>query len=142
MKITKNTFDHWNEKKKITHQRKGVPYFNAGEIWWVQIGKNIASESIGKGDDFLRPVLILQKFFGHSALAIPLTSQEKSGSYYFPFVDLDGNSQTAILPQIRYIDGRRLQHQLSAVDSQIFVDIQNKFFKLIKNNPQPEGGGS
>lgn len=135
-------FDRWNEKKKITHKSEKVPYFFAGEIWWAQLGKNISSESLGKGEDFLRPVLILQKFYGTSALVIPLTSQKKEGSYYFSFSDTEGRVQNAILPQVRYVDGKRFRHKLSEAPEEAFDNIQQKLFSLITNNPQPEGGGS
>lgn len=140
--MTLQLFDSWNEKKKITHQSAKIPYFNVKEIWWVQLGKNISSESLGKGNDFLRPVIILQKFYGKSALIIPLTSQKKEGSYYFSFKDNKDAMQTAILPQIRYVDGRRFRHQLALVPDDVFLDLQEKLLSLIKNNPQPEGGGS
>jgi mRNA interferase MazF len=129
-------FDQWNEKKKVTHQRDDIPAFRVRDIWWARIGKNIASESLGKGKDFLRPVIILQKFYGSSALAIPLTSQKKKGNYYFPFRDSFGVAQTAILSQIRYIDGRRLRRKSATIDTKTFQLIQDQFFKLIKNNPQ------
>ena len=83
--MTLELFDIWNKKKKITHQSGKIPYFNTGEIWWSQFGKNISSEALGKGKDFLRPVVILQKFYGKSALVIPLTSHQKKGNYYFHF---------------------------------------------------------
>jgi mRNA interferase MazF len=135
-------FDVWNEKKKTTHQSYKIPYFNIGEIWWIQLGKNISSESTGKGEDFLRPAIVLQKLYGTSALVVPLTSQKREGSYYFSFLDNQSSSQTAILSQMRYVDGKRLKRQLSSIPTATFQTIQNKIIELIKNNPQPEGGGS
>jgi mRNA interferase MazF len=129
--MTLGKFDQWNEKKKITHQREGVPAFRVRDIWWMQLGKNIASESFGKGKDFLRPVIILQKFYGNSALIIPLTKQKKIGNYYFVFQDSSGNAQTAILSQVRYIDGRRLRRKFAVIDTKIFRLIQSHFFKLV-----------
>lgn len=140
--MTQDLFDIWNKKKKFTHNRKDSPAFRIREIWWTQLGKNISSETIGKGTDFLRPVLILQKFYGSSALVIPLTSQDKNGHYYFKFQDSKNIKQIAILPQIRYIDGKRLKRKLSKVNPDTFSIIQKKLFMLIENNPQPEGGGS
>lgn len=138
-------FDIWNEQKKITHKKnQKIPDFDIGQIWWVQLGKNIASEALGKGQDFLRPVLVLQKLYGTSALVIPLTTQKKSGSYYTSFVDSEGQNQTALLAQIRYIDGRRLSYQLSKkrkINKKILVQIQQALFDLIKNNPRQDDGG-
>ena len=125
-------FDQWNEKKKNTHKRNKIPYFKTKEIWWTQLGKNIASESLGKGANFLRPVIILQKFYGTSALVIPLTNQRKNGSYYFTFQDNRNKTQTAILPQIKYIDGRRLCYKLSQISNQTFTNLQTIIINLIK----------
>ena len=136
-----NEFNTWNQKKQITHAQENIPYFFPGEIWWAQIGKNIGSESIGKGADFLRPVLVLQKFYGKSALVIPLTKRNKTGSYYFRFKNIKNESHTALLPQIRYLDGRRLNHKLSEVSPETFATIQNKFFGVITKYPQPQRGG-
>ncbi len=80
-------FDIWNEKKKLIHKKEKVPYFKVGDIWWVQFGKNISSESFGKGKDFLRPALIIKKIYGKSALIIPLTTKNKKGEYFFSFKD-------------------------------------------------------
>ena len=125
-------FDIWNEKKKVTHQSDKIPYFNTKEIWWAQLGKNISSEALGKGNDFLRPVIILQKFYGKSALIIPLTSHQKEGGYYLSFKDNNGVSQTALLPQLRYIDGKRLCYKSSLVPDDFFLKLQEKLFVLIK----------
>jgi hypothetical protein len=135
-------FDEWNKKKKITHDRMNVPAFRVRGIWWIQLGKNIASESLGKGEDFLRPVIIFQKFYGHSAFVIPLSTQKKEGSYYFSFKDSGNFEQTAILSQGRYIDGRRLFRKSAKIGVDTFASLQAHFFKLMKNNPQPNGGGS
>ncbi len=134
--MTLQLFDQWNEKKKITHQSDNIPAFRIRDIWWVQLGKNIFSESLGKGEDFLRPVIILQKLYGHSALVIPLTSQSKKGSYYFSFTDSVETLQTAVLSQIRYIDGRRLRRKIATIKPKDFEKMQNQLFALIKNNPQ------
>jgi hypothetical protein len=80
-----NDFDSWNEKKKHTHLLGSYPYFSKRDIWWSQLGKNIATETLGKGEDFLRPVLILQVVYGNSCIAIPLTSKQRNGNYYYSF---------------------------------------------------------
>ena len=36
----------------------------------------------GKGAKFTRPILVFQKFTGNSFLGLPMTKQEKEGSWY------------------------------------------------------------
>lgn len=125
-------FDQWNKKKKVTNFEGVCPHFVSGQIWWAQLGQNIATEVEGKGDDFLRPVLILQRVYGNACLAIPLTSQERKGNYYFSFQDSKKRTQCALLTQIRYLDGKRLKYQLGDIRKEDLDNIQDAFCTLIK----------
>lgn len=125
-------FDKWNEKKKKMHLRSHRPHFFRGEIWWAQIGQNISSEVAGKGEDYLRPIVVIQKVYGNACLAIPLTSKIRNGNYYVSFRDNKGQLQCALLPQIRYLDGKRLKYQQSTVDDKDLIRIVNSFSSLIK----------
>lgn len=128
-------FDLWNRKKQETHERKSTPYFLVGQIWWIQFGQNIATEINGKGEDFLRPAVIVQKIYGDACLVVPLTSQEKQGKYFYNFIDSQGNTQCAKLVQIRYLDAKRLKYKLSSVSENELKCLQEKLCEIIKNNP-------
>ena len=54
-------FDQWNEVKKETDTNVALPLFKEREIYNAKIGENIGFEQSGKGDEFVRPVLILKK---------------------------------------------------------------------------------
>ena len=126
----KRIFDIWNKQKQLIHQRNKKIEFSDGEIWWIHFGQNIASEIYGKGDDFLRPAIIIRKVFRDACLVIPLTSKQKTGSYYFPF-SFKNKTQYALLHQIRYLDAKRLHHKygdIAAKDFQKLKDDFNKFF--------------
>ena len=43
---------------------------------------NVGEEVIGKGNKFTRPILIFRKFTSNSFLGLPLTKQEKKGTWY------------------------------------------------------------
>lgn len=133
-------FDHWNKRKKKTDSLGERPYFSEREIWWAHIGQNIASEVVGKGKEFLRPVIILKKIYGNSALIIPLTSQKREGSYFSSFIDTKENSQCALLVQIRYIDGKRLKYKTSAIHTKDFKNLIDRFTDILKNNPDYASG--
>ena len=52
-------FDEWNEiKKELDGSKQG--YVKAGKIYWLSVGRNIGTEIYGKGDKFLRPVLVVK----------------------------------------------------------------------------------
>ena len=125
-------FRKWGELKGDIHFNNIAPYCRRGEIRWVYLGKNIGTESLGKSNSYSRPVLIFKKVFGHSCLAIPLTSQIKQGDYYYNFQADDGVYYCALLAQIRYLDGKRIRQKISFVRPCVFSNIQNAFFDFIK----------
>ena len=76
---------------KLYLRRKKRRYFDERQIWWFARGFNIGDEEDGKGERFLRPVLIIRKFNQNVFWGVPVTSQNKSGQYYLPFIDNRGN---------------------------------------------------
>jgi len=122
----------WSLIKQKTHNQGKSPYFEPSQIWWVQFGQNIATEIHGKGEQFLRPAVILTRMYTNACLVVPLTSVVKEGDYYFNFVDTFGTSQCAKLPQVRYIDGKRLKYQISSIRLEDFDALKEAFCLLIK----------
>lgn len=125
-------FDIWNEKKKEVHFLDSRSRFSVGQIWWAQIGQNVATEMNGKGRDFLRPVAIIQEIYEDACLAIPLTSRTRIGDYYFNFMDSQGRKQCALLAQVRYFDRRRLKYRLSYIREHDLNQLRNSLCTLIK----------
>ena len=99
-----------------------MPFFQEREVWFSSLGANIGSEQDGKGDYFLRPIVIIRKFSDHTFWAIPLTRALKNDKCHFVFsIDRYGEN-AAILSQMRLIDARRLRYRiafLSEVDSRL-----------------------
>ena len=130
--MDRDDFDIWHEKKKYLHLKgKRPPYFSKGEIWWAHLGKNVSSEIAGKGRDFIRPILILQRVFGNACMAVPLTSKLKKGNYYFTFFDVKNNSQSALLTQIRYLDAKRLKYKFSKVSESVIKNVCNRLMSIL-----------
>jgi mRNA interferase MazF len=50
-------FDRWNACKKTTQTHR-PPLFSEGQVWWCRLGANVGDEQDGKGESFLRPVLV------------------------------------------------------------------------------------
>lgn len=100
-------FDAWNAVKKDIHNKKQ-------DKFKINVGLNIGGEIYGKGNEFLRPVLVINKFyiknFINTFIGIPLSSKtkDKSGYLYHKFITTNGKMQVALLAQIRLFDTRRV----------------------------------
>jgi len=57
----KQKFDNWNNLKQIIENKEPVQ-FRQGQIYFMSVGQNIGYEVYGKGEYFLRPVLVFRKF--------------------------------------------------------------------------------
>ena len=120
--------DEWNiVKKDIDRQRIKKRVENQG-IYWISIGQNIGSEVYGKGQDFVRPVLVLCVFFNHTFLGVPLSSKfrNKTGRLYYKFKDSKGRLQVALLGQMRTFDTRRKANYISKINDNDFAKLKEK----------------
>jgi mRNA-degrading endonuclease toxin of MazEF toxin-antitoxin module len=135
--MTPEYFDSWNEEKKtldeidsfmITEKWTKTPriLFSEGEIWWCSLGKNIWREMYGKWDQFSRPVYILKKISGDMCVIIPLTSQEKIGTWFHNLETTHGK-QTFILPQVRLISTNRLLSRMTEIPEPEQDKIKRRF---------------
>src|ERR1035437_1583728 len=122
-------------KSKIESRPRRPPFFNEGEIWWCYIGENIGVETSGKNEEFTRPVLIFKKYDKYSFLGLPLTTKQKTGSWY---VSITSNNiiQTIILAQGRTMDYRRLKKRVGELGEDEWKGITDAYWKLhIKIDP-------
>lgn len=127
----KNVFDNWNVQKQEIHFAQKEVFFSERDIFFVYLGKNIGCEQNGKGKDFKRPVLVLRKFDNNSFLAIPLTSKQKKGSFYFNFYLSNERLQTAILSQVKLLSTRRLINKIGKISSEDFKNLKVKIKDLL-----------
>jgi len=129
-KIYKKDFDKWNVQKKITHNSENKKTFHEQEIWFVKIGENIGFEQDGKGDEFLRPVIVYKKFSKNVFLGIPLTKAIKENKFYKVF-SFHGEKSNAILSQIRLFDSKRLKYKVGKMSDNDYNDVKEKLIALI-----------
>lgn len=123
-------FQKWHKKKRyIEHNRPRV-FFKEREVWLCYIGENIGFEQDGRGEDFLRPVVVLKKFNNEVLWVMPLTRTVKKNKYYFPF-KFRGKISVAILSQIRLIDAKRLKYKMGNMNKESFIELKNKIRQLI-----------
>ena len=125
-------YDEWNEvKKDIVIKNKNLT-FKVREIYWLSVGQNIGYEIYGKGDEYLRPVLILRKFSKESFLGIPLTSVSKNDMFHFEFTPINKvKINYAILSQIKLFSAKRIKSKMGKISQDDFKNLKEKLKVLI-----------
>lgn len=126
----KKDFLKWNNKKEFLHNDKERPFFHEGEVWFCSLGINVGFEQDGKGESFLRPIIIIKKFNQESFWSLPLTKHQKKGKYYFSF-NLNDKISTAILSQIKLTDGKRLNYKIGNISRNDFIEIKKRLRQLL-----------
>ena len=122
-------FDEWIEVKKELNSVKKYPHITEGEVWWCGIGKNVGVEINGKHGNFSRPVIVYKKLSIFGFLAIPLSTQYHTGSWYVNF-NFKNKQQAAVLAQIRVISISRLYRRMGMLSKGDFNKIKDGFHKL------------
>jgi len=142
-----NIFDKWNNKKQIICNKDKTIYIKERDILYINMGKNIGYEQDGKGEEFLRPIVVYKKFNNNIFLGIPLTSTNKDSRFYFNFEfksKTDGQRKSsAILSQIRLYDIKRVKFRLGIISNMDFENLHKNFMKISKpksiNSNTPKG---
>lgn len=124
-------YDSWNKVKKTTNKENGLVGFKQREIFYMKMGTNIGYEQNGKGEEFVRPVLIFKKFTKDIFLGIPLSTTQRTGSFFFEFKFLDNKISSAILVQARLFSSKRLLNKIGIIDRNNFNILSEKYKKLI-----------
>ena len=124
-------FDSWNKEKKGLED---IGYaelpFHEREIWWASIGINLGDEQDGKNDLFERPILVLRKFNKKLAWILPMSTQEKTGDYYYPLKH-EGKIFTIILSQLRLVSVKRFRRFIRKISPNQLSLIKNKIVEIL-----------
>lgn len=127
-------FSSWHKRKAWLHNEQPRVFFNTRDVWWCSLGSNIGFEQDGKGGKFARPVLVFKKFNNEIFWALPLSLQVKTkketARFYAPVYLEDGIPRTAILSQLRLIDGKRLLEKVGMISQENYVEIQKAVIHL------------
>jgi mRNA interferase MazF len=131
-------FDTWNEEKKFINVRQDTSaiFFKEQEIWWTHFGLNVGNEQDGKGEEFLRPVLVLKKFSPTMFYALPLTTKKQTRNYLVPCPSLDKVSRQVNITQMKTLDIRRLDRRITFVQEEHFAVIRKAVRELF-SDPLP-----
>ena len=128
-------YNEWNLKKqKINFSERPLDeliYFKEGDVWWCSIGMNVGSESFGKGKNFRRPVLVIKKLSADLCVALPITSQQKIGTW-FEDVLLNGENRYVMLYQIRTLNKKRFTIKIGELEDNDFKKVKEKLKTLLE----------
>ena len=122
----KNFLDWFKIKPKIDGGNYVPPKFSNAQVWYCFTGENIGTEISGKGQEYLRPYLILKKLDKYSFIGLPLSTQSKIGDRYFK-IEFRNKSQAIYLHQPRHFDYRRLKYKLGEITDDEFIDVKKEF---------------
>lgn len=123
---------NWHRIKGEINKKKQAPvFFQEREIWFVSLGANVGFEQDGKGNKFLRPVLILKKFNNFICWCVPVSESLKSSEYYFQFISPKGKVNSAIISQLRLIDAKRLLYRMGFMKKEDFGQLKRKLTQLL-----------
>jgi len=136
--FNKNSYDKWNELKQAIEIRKPI-LFAERDILFISMGQNIGYEQYGKGEEFLRPVVVLKKFSKNLFLGVPLSSQEKKG-FFFHRVTFKQRENTALLLQSKTFDSKRIKYKLAKLSKNEFNKLVERFCEVV--TPLSEKKGS
>ncbi len=136
-KYSDSQFDVWNEKKKFLDSVQSYKniYFNQGDIWWCLLGKNIGTESFGKGEHFRRPILILKKLSNESCIALPLGSKFKEGTWFIEITITEDGKQVkrwVSLYQIRMLHSKRFERKICQIAPEDMIFVKEKLGALLE----------
>ena len=127
-------FDEWNEVKKSTNDEKVRVGFKQRDIFYMRMGQNIGFEQDGKGDEFVRPVVIIKGFNRDMFFAVPLSTKIKEGRFYYTFEFKKSDAMVvnnALLSQLRLFSTKRLLNKIGVIGQDDFMKLKNKLKKLI-----------
>ena len=125
-------YDEWNGvKKELQRELPKVEYFKERQIWWCSLGQNLGSETYGKGKFFRRPILVIKKLSNDLCVAVPLTSREKTGSWFID-ITIGGSKKWAMLHQIRALNKKRLYVKIGELDDADFKKVKQKLEALLE----------
>jgi mRNA-degrading endonuclease toxin of MazEF toxin-antitoxin module len=123
----KNWKDWFSLKPKLDEQNFRLS-FKEREIWYCYFGTNIGFEIDGK-EEFLRPCLIIKKLSKETCYVIPLTSNLKTGSWYYPSF-IQNKHGSYIFSQMKLIDSKRLKYFVERLDENKFLKIKTEFINF------------
>ncbi len=130
-------FKKWTTIKADLHNSNDARlFFHEREIWYCHLGENIGYEQDGRGETYLRPIVIIRKFNNDIFWGLPLTRTQKDLPFYFTFtISSEGGNydekSSAVLSQIRLIDAKRLRRLIGYISEADVILLKKKLKALL-----------
>jgi len=124
-------FQRWNIQKIDLNDNKARANFHERDIWFATVGANIGFEQDGKGQEFLRPIIVVKKFNNDIFWGVPTTKKEKIGKYYLKVLFNESYSTNAILSQLRLADCKRLKYQIGIINEGDFDEMKKRIITFL-----------
>ena len=128
-----NEFEVWCKLKTKVDSKEKIIGFKERNIAFIHMGRNIGMEQNGKGDLFLRPVIVVKRLNRRLFFGIPMTSKEKSGSFFLPIAYTHKGREyksTAILAQAKVFDAARIRYLKGMIRIEDFKQLKKRFEEL------------
>ena len=127
-------YNNWNEIKITIENENIIVGFKERDIFYMNMGKNIGFEQDGKGENFVRPVVIIKGFNKNMFFGIPLSTKMKEGKFYYKFRFQKKDElveNIALLSQMRLFSTKRLLNKIGVISKKDFIKMKNEFKSLI-----------
>ncbi len=127
-------YNNWNEIKITIEYENIIVGFKERDIFYMNMGKNIGFEQDGKGENFVRPVVIIKGFNKNMFFGIPLSTKMKEGKFYYKFRFQKKDElveNIALLSQMRLFSTKRLLNKIGVISKEDFIKMKNEFKSLI-----------
>lgn len=111
-----------------------------GEIWWCSFGENIGIETDGKGDEYIRPALVIKFFNKNHIWVLPLTTSNVKGKFRVQIKSFS-NSSAVITSQLRTVSTNRLSRFINKINKDDLFIINNELINILKNETPTNSGG-
>lgn len=123
-------------KRRLNNAGEPRLFFHEREVWYCHLGENVGFEQDGRGEQFLRPVVIIRKFNNEICWGVPLTHTRKNLPFYFTFKiqtadEMDNEPSTAVLSQIRLVDAKRLRRMIGYISEDDLALLKKKLKALL-----------
>ncbi len=125
-----NIYNIWNNQKQTIEKIKRKILFETKDIVFLRMGKNIGFEQDGKGEEFLRPVLIYKKFNNHQFIGFAMTSKKPKEENMKFYYKLKENSYV-ILSQVKTYSVKRIKYNNGKISNKQIKEIYEKLNKLL-----------
>lgn len=129
--IIKN-WKEWFIQKVFIHEDGSRASYTEREVWFARLGANIGFEQDGKGEHFMRPVIVVKKFNEQIFWGIPTTKKERNGVFYYKFQYKHSLATTAIISQLKTVDSKRLRYKIGNISENDFTELKKRIISFLK----------